>query len=760
MPAGIVPWTNCCGILVDVGVAVDGDRDVGLLGDGSMVKVTVALPAASMSSWAVKVIPLITLVSDAGVRRVVDHLVAIATAEQLSVGNAPSGDDEPGPHDRGDDELTSEPHRSIPFRIPRTRPGWAVDVRTVLAAGPAWSRAPRYRWLSVKTDVLFGIGVIIVLGVGLQWLARRLKFPSIILLLAGGLLVGPVLDIVEPDRILGPALFPVVSLAVGILLFVGGLELRFSELGAAARRPVMAFVTVGVVITWALTTGAVHLLFHESVRVSVLLGAILVVSGPTVVIPLLRMARPVGPVATILTWEGIVIDPLGATLSLFCFSAFFVDELSLRDVWGEFVVVALAGVAAGAVAAALLVLALRRRLVPADLEVAVAIMFVVAAYVAAETVRPEAGLFATTAMGVILANQRWVSVRNLRIFGDPIVSLLIGSLFIVLASRVEPGSILDHLPATLVLVAFLVLVVRPLVVFLCTFRSKLLAPRERAFLACMAPRGIVAAASAAFYSLRLDQIGQPSPILVPVTFAVIIVLAIIYGLGAKPSARLLKVARPRPHGLLLISGQPWAIGLARELSAAGVPTTLVAPGRWDLADRSDLAFRVYAGLIRDLPRTEVIADARVGVIASPDDEINLYAVAVLGEALGKAHVLLLSTAASRHHDRIDHDVDVKVPRPFSAEVSLEQLQAIRSSRAVRTVLGHTAPMGTTVLAVVDAHGGWSVRPGSTFAVGSRLIVAELPPEVPETEEELTGTATPPVGEDPPRVDETPPVAQR
>ena len=103
-------------------------------------------------------------------------------------------------------------------------------------------------------------------------------------------------------------------------------------------------------------------------------------------------------------------------------------------------------------------------------------MFVVAAYVAAETVRPEAGLFATTAMGVILANQRWVSVRNLRIFGDPIVSLLIGSLFIVLASRVEPGSILDHLPATLVLVAFLVLVVRPLVVFLCTLRCGPVAP--------------------------------------------------------------------------------------------------------------------------------------------------------------------------------------------------------------------------------------------------------------------------------------------
>ena len=245
--------------------------------------------------------------------------------------------------------------------------------------------------------------------------------------------------------------------------------------------------------------------------------------------------------------------------------------------------------AAGAVAAALLVLALRRRLVPAELEVAVAIMFVVAAYVTAETVRPEAGLFATTAMGVILANQRLVSVRNLRIFGDPIVSLLIGSLFIVLASRVEPGSILDHLPATLVLVAFLVLVVRPLVVFLCTFRSKLLAPRERAFLACMAPRGIVAAASAAFYSLRLDQIGQPSPILVPVTFAVIIVLAIIYGLGAKPSAR---GAKSVPRHAAVLPRRPTSPALRRPASwrrpACPPPSS---PRALDPAGRSDLAPR-------------------------------------------------------------------------------------------------------------------------------------------------------------------------
>src|SRR5262245_45052403 len=170
-----------------------------------------------------------------------------------------------------------------------------------------WARpgphGARYRSRPVDSDVLFGIGVIIVLGVGLQWLARRLKFPSIILLLAGGLLVGPLLDRVEPDRILGVALFPVGALSVGILRLLGGLELQFSALGPAAPRQVLALVQAGVLITWVLTTVAVHVLFDPPVRVSVLLGAILVVSGPTVVIPPLRMPRPVAPVSTILTWE-------------------------------------------------------------------------------------------------------------------------------------------------------------------------------------------------------------------------------------------------------------------------------------------------------------------------------------------------------------------------------------------------------------------------------------------------------------------------
>ena len=430
----------------------------------------------------------------------------------------------------------------------------------------------------MESEVVRGIGLIVLLGIGLQWAARRLGVPSIVLLLLGGLVVGPGLDLVDPDLIFGDSLFPIVSLAVGLLLFNGGLELDLAELRGGARQPVIRLVTVAAFITWLLGAVAAHLVFDEPVRVSLLMGAILVVSGPTVVGPLLRLARPTEPDAAILRWEGILIDPIGATLALFCLNAFFIDGLTLGAVWSEFVVVALAGAVAGLAAAALLVIALRRMIVPDDLEVAVALMFVVAAYAVAETVRPEAGLFATTVMGLALANQRWAPIEQIRTFGEPVVVLLIGSLFIVLAAGVDAGALGDHFVGGLVLAAALALVVRPLAVVAATAGTSL-RRRDRAFLACMAPRGVVAASTAALFSLRLEDIGQPSDVLTPAVFAVILVLAVVYGVGSRPAARLLGVARPPARGALVLSGAPWALALARELAAAGVTTVVAARGQ-------------------------------------------------------------------------------------------------------------------------------------------------------------------------------------
>jgi NhaP-type Na+/H+ or K+/H+ antiporter len=566
-----------------------------------------------------------------------------------------------------------------------------------------------------------------VLGVGLQWLGATLRIPSIVLLLAGGLVAGPVLGWVEPNTIFGAALFPVVSLAVGLLLFAGGLELRLSDLRGGARGPVLRLVTLGAVLTWLLVAAAAQLLFDQPVRASFLLGAVLVVSGPTVVGPLLHHARPADPDATILRWEGIVIDPLGATLGLFCVNAFFVSEFAVRDIWGELVVVALAGVAAGVVAAAVLVLALRRMVVPDELEVAVALALVVAAYGVAEAVRPEAGLFATTTMGLALANQQLVPVRQLRVFTEPVVALLIGGLFIVLAAGVELGPLGDHLPAALVLAALIVLVVRPLVVAACTVRSPL-PVRERAFLACLAPKGVVAASTAALFSLRLEQIGQPDEVLLPVTFAVVVALAVVYGLGSIPAARWLGVARPEPRGALLVSDRPWALDLAGALARAGVPAEVVARGRTDLVDRPDLpaGVTVHTGLVRELAESDALDDVSGAIVASHDDETDQVALAVAVERLPRRRVWLLAAEPRS-------GVAAWAPPAFGPEVDHRALAvAWAAGHRVRKVPATDAPPGALVLVRLRTGGGWTAgarppRPGDRLLVldPARSVEGEL-----------------------------------
>ena len=577
----------------------------------------------------------------------------------------------------------------------------------------------------MDSEIVRGIGLIVGLGVGLQWLGRTVGVPSIVLLLVGGLVVGPGLELVDSDEILGDALFPVVSLAVGLLLFNGAMELRFSDLRGGARTPVLRLVTIGALGTWLLTALTVHVLFDEPVRVSLLLGAILVVSGPTVVGPLLRLARPTDPAETILRWEGIVIDPLGATLGLFCVNAFFVTELSLGEVWSDGVVVALAGVGAGLAGAAVLVASLRRLLVPDKLEVAVALMLVVGAYVVAEGVRPEAGLFATTAMGLALANQRIVPMRQLRVFGEPIVVLLIGTLFIVLAARVESGPLMRHLPEGLALAAVLVLVVRPLAVAASTAGHPTLTGRERAFLACVAPRGIVAAATASLFTLRLEQIGQGSDVLVPVTFAVIVALAVVYGLGAAPAARRLGVTRPRPRGALVMSGEPWALGLAAELAGQGVPTVLVARGRADLAARDDLPFPVHTGLIRGLPASGLLDEVGGAVIASRDDEADLVALGVLVGRLGRRNVWMLPSESGPAAGESAEGVDSWAPRPFGADVTHDRLGAAGAAgRRARTVPPEAVPPDAMVLVALTGDGGWTADVDAPPASADRLVVVE------------------------------------
>lgn len=387
-----------------------------------------------------------------------------------------------------------------------------------------------------------GIAAIVLFGVLGQLLGRATHIPSIILLLLLGLLVGPVLGWVDPDELLGDDLFPLVSMAVSVLLFEEALKLDFRRLSGGARRPVLGLVTVGAALTGLGASVLTYVIFDLSVARAAVIGAILIVSGPTVVGPLLAVIRPKQPLESVLAFEGIFIDPIGATVAL------AITHVALHEHPPGLFQTGLTGIVVGLLTAVLYLVLVRFARVPASMQVALALALALTAFASAEAMFEESGLWATTTLGVALANQRFVALGALHEFGSHVGVLIIGSLFILLAARVDLDALLRYAPATLVLVALLVLVVRPAVAWLAT-SGTVLSRRERGMVGWMAPRGIVAASTASLFALQFEDARKPFPQLVPVVFGVVLATAVIYGLTGPFVAARLGVRSDNPEAL-------------------------------------------------------------------------------------------------------------------------------------------------------------------------------------------------------------------
>ena len=390
---------------------------------------------------------------------------------------------------------------------------------------------------------IFELALIVLLAAGGQAIGTRLRLPSIVLLLPLGFIFGAVLGVLDPDELFGDLLVPFVSLSVAVILFDGGLGLRFASVPEGAHRAVAGLLTVGIAVTWVAASLSILALFDLSTQMSVLLGAILIVSGPTVVIPILRAARLGGRVATVTRWEGILIDPIGAIIAVVTFHL-IVTGVSFNTLHGaeDFLLTIAVGVLAGGVGAVALFLILRFGGLSQSLEVGLTLALVLMTYAVPDVLLEDSGFLAVVLMGMAIANQRRVPIAHIAEFKEIVGGILTGILFIVLSARVSASSLTDVLPASLALVAVLVVLVRPLAVALSTLRSRL-SLRERAFLAWMAPRGIVAASVASVFALELEDRGVPGAAdLVPVTFIVIVATTALYGLSARPVARLLGVA--------------------------------------------------------------------------------------------------------------------------------------------------------------------------------------------------------------------------
>ena len=441
--------------------------------------------------------------------------------------------------------------------------------------------------------LLAGIGVI---GGLCQWAAWRLRLPAILFLLLAGILFGPVAGGLDPDKLLGDLLFPFVSLAVSVILFEGSLTLKFSQI-AGLEGVVRRFVTTGMLITWAVTTLATRWLVDFSWGIATLFGAIMVVTGPTVIQPMLRTVRPTAKVASILRWEGIIIDPIGALLAVLVYEFLvsagsggaFVDTLMV------FFRVLLAGTAIGIGIGYLLGEALRRDWLPHYLYNVATLAAVMGAFAASNYMAHESGLLAVTVMGIYLANRKGVPVEEILEFKESLSLVLITGLFILLAARLDLA-LLQQLGWVSVQV-FLVIqfIARPLEVAFVT-RGSSLSWRERALLAWIAPRGIVAAAVVALFSLQLEARGfEEAVMLVPLTFVVIIGTVVLQSLTAAPLARVLKVAEPGSGGFLMVGANPLARAIARALTQQAVAVRLTDT-LWDNVSRARMAgLKTYYG---------------------------------------------------------------------------------------------------------------------------------------------------------------------
>ena len=596
-------------------------------------------------------------------------------------------------------------------------------------------------------QILTGIGLILALAVGSQVLASRLRIPAIIVLLPAGFVAGALTTDVNPQDLLGPAFEPLVSLSVAVILYDAGLSLDMRKLKGHTRKVVIRLIVLGVLITTVLAASVAAPLLGMSRGAAVMLGIILVVSGPTVVGPLLSFVRPTERLQQVLIWEGSLIDPVGGILGALVFHAVIA---STRKGPGsqllQFAASIGIGLAGGVIGTALLWLLLRKLWLGELLGTTAQFAAVIAVAAACDVAREDTGLIASIFMGLALANRRGFDIPSRRPFFETLVQLIIGVLFISISATVTPQSLRHLLLPTLALVAVLVLVARPITAFASTLRTDL-TKGERAFVGWMAPRGIVAAATASTFAAGLvaKGIGGAAKIL-PATFVVIVATVTLYGLTAALAARRLGVSRSGRTRPLLVGGAAWVVDLGRALQAAGLEVLMWAglDQQREQISRAGLELAPGELLAAATGRGARLEGITAVLLLTDEDDFNAL-----------ASVLLASTVEGRVYRLAPPQRSHGVVAPYTTGEILFTSGMTRpavteryadGARIITRVAGGTVPAGGDLLFLVRADGQLAVvtrtstpapQPGDTLvSLGPALAAQPADPgrsELPEIE---------------------------
>jgi len=492
-----------------------------------------------------------------------------------------------------------------------------------------------------------------------QWVAWKVRLPAILFLLLTGIVAGPLLGVFDPQEVFGNLLLPFVSLSVAVILFEGSLSLKFEEI-AGLQKVVRKLVTTGVLTTWFVTAIGVYFILDFSVEISLLFGAITVVTGPTVITPMLRTVRPNEKLANILKWEGIVIDPIGALLVVLVYE-FIISSTGAQAIthtalaFGKIVTI---GVILGFIGGQGLGMAIRDHWLPEFLHNVGVLSIVFAMYALSDLLQPESGLMTVTIMGIRLANMKNVPIEGIADFKESLSVFLISMLFIVLAADLEFEKLRLLGPGAFLIFLLIQFVARPLKIAVTTFGSEL-TWREKALLGWIAPRGIVAAAVSALFAIRLEEAGYPeAESIVPLTFAVIIGTVALQSSTAGILARWLGVAEPFPKGYLIIGANSVARTIAKIITKNGY-RALLADTNWENIKEARMeGFKTYFGNPISDHAERYLDLVGIGkmLALSPNPDLNIIATIHFRHEFGRKKVFSLLAATSENDSSEKHMV--------------------------------------------------------------------------------------------------------
>lgn len=552
----------------------------------------------------------------------------------------------------------------------------------------------------MSPDIVFTVTAVGLAGVGAQWLAWRINAPGIVLMSIAGILLGPVFGVLAPQDAFGDIYDPLISLAVGIILFEGGLQLKFDELrelGKGVRR----LVVPGALIAWALGTMAAHLVAGISLPTALLFGGIMVVTGPTVIGPLLRQAKLSSRPATLLRWEGIVNDPIGALLAVIVYEAYHLSQpgpeaLALWEIGGSLALGAIFSIAWGYGLGRFIARAFAGGWVPGFLKTPVLLVVVVLCFAAANQLQEEAGLLAVTVMGITLANAKLPSINQLLQFKENIAVLFVSGVFILLTASLSRDVLFNIGWRDVAFVVVMLVLVRPLTIFASLLGTDVKWP-ERSLIAWIAPRGIVAVAVSGLFAEKMVGLGfEDGSKMVPLAFAMVFATVVAHGFTIAPLGRFLGLAQKGKAGVLIVGASPWAAALGVKLRDMGVPVLITDPSYRALRSARNAGLDTFYG--------EILSE-----VAEHHIELNHFGT------------LLAVTGNDSHNALVCTDLANEFDRTRSYQLSAHGIEEHRTSVSF-ALKGR--PLFAKPLALEDLmrrhYGGWRFQ--------TTRISEEYPPE--------------------------------